>query len=304
MNTLCAGRVAVVTGAGRGIGREHAKLLARCGASVIVNDLGTSRDGTGADVGPAADVVAEIQAAGGTAVANGADISSWAGAASLVHTAVETFGRLDVVVNNAGILRDRTIVNMSEEEWDAVIQVHLKGTFAMVRHAAAYWRDRFKDTGEAVHGRIINTTSVAGLYGNFAQANYAAAKAGIAALTTVAARELARYGVTVNAVSPIAITRMTDGLRERTTEEIAARDPGWVSPVVAWLASVPSARVNGRVIEAGGGIFAIAEGWHRGPGAVPVRDPLVTGQTLEALIAQARPNVALNGKDYATPWEP
>jgi NAD(P)-dependent dehydrogenase (short-subunit alcohol dehydrogenase family) len=297
--------VAVVTGAGRGIGRAHAIELARCGAKVIVNDLGAARDGTGTDTAPADDVVREIQGAGGTAVRSTADISSWAGAASLVQQAVDTYGRLDVVVNNAGILRDRTIVSMTEEEWDAVIQVHLKGTFALMRHAASHWRDRFKADGEKpVHGRIINTTSVAGLYGNFAQANYSAAKAGIAALTTVGARELGRYGVTVNAIGPIAITRMTDGRRERTAEEIAARDPAWVSPVVAWLASEASARITGRVIEAGGGILAIAEGWHRGPTATPVRNPEEVGPILERLVSESRPNVALNGKDLATPWEP
>jgi NAD(P)-dependent dehydrogenase (short-subunit alcohol dehydrogenase family) len=304
MTRLCEGRVAVVTGAGRGIGREHAFALARSGATVIVNDLGVARDGTGADTAPADDVVREIQAAGGTAARSAADIGSWNGAASLVQQAIDTYGRLDVVVNNAGILRDRTIASMSEEEWDAVIQVHLKGTFALMRHAAAHWRDRFKADEKPVHGRLINTTSVAGLYGNFGQANYVAAKAAIAALTTVGARELARYGVTVNAISPIAITRMTDGRRERTQEEIAARDPAWVSPVVAWLASEASARINGRVIEAGGGILAVAEGWHRGPTADQVRTPEEVGPILERLVGEARPNVALNGKDLATPWEP
>jgi NAD(P)-dependent dehydrogenase (short-subunit alcohol dehydrogenase family) len=278
--------------------------LARCGAKVIVNDLGAARDGTGSDAAPADEVVSEIQAAGGTAARSTADISSWAGAASLVQQAIDTYGKLDVVVNNAGILRDRTIAVMTEEEWDSVIQVHMKGTFALMRHAAAYWRDRFKADAKPVHGRIINTTSVAGLYGNFGQANYSAAKAAIAALTTVGARELGRYGVTVNAVSPIAITRMTEGRKERTAEEIAARDPAWVSPVVAWLASEASVRVTGRVVEAGGGVLAIAEGWHRGPMANPVREPREVGAILERLVGQARPNVALNGKDLASPWEP
>ncbi|MDO9435959.1 SDR family NAD(P)-dependent oxidoreductase [Hydrogenophaga sp.] len=304
MDKICEGRVAVVTGAGRGIGREHALALARCGAKVIVNDLGVARDGTGSDSAPADEVISIIQAEGGTATRSTADISTWAGAASLVQQAIDTYGRLDVVVNNAGILRDRTIASMSEEEWDAVIGVHLKGTFSLMRHAAAHWRDRFKVEEKPVHGRIINTTSVAGLYGNFGQANYCAAKAAIAALTTVGARELGRYGVTVNAIGPIAITRMTDGRRERTAEELAARDPAWVSPVVAWLASESSAKVNGRVIEAGGGILAIAEGWHRGPTAEPVREPEKVGAIIERLIGESRPNVALNGKDLASPWEP
>lgn len=304
MSKLCENRVVIVTGAGRGIGREHAKLLAQCGAKVIVNDLGANRDGTGTDQGPAFEVVREIQAEGGTAIVNGADVSSWTGAASLVQEAIDTFGQLDAVVNNAGILRDRTIVNMSEEEWDGVIKVHLKGSFALLRHAAVHWRDRFKATERPVHGRIINTTSVAGLYGNFAQVNYASAKAGIAAMTTVAARELARYGVTANAVSPHAITRMTDGLRERTPEEMEKKDPRWVSPVVAWLASEQSERVTGRVIEAGGGLFALAEGWHRGPSVTPPVSADQVGPILEKLIENARPNVHVNGKEFATPWEP
>jgi NAD(P)-dependent dehydrogenase (short-subunit alcohol dehydrogenase family) len=205
---MCEGRVCVVTGAGRGIGREYALMLAEHGAKVLVNDLGGSRDGTGNDVGPAQAVVDEIKGMGGEALANTDDISDFAGAERLIRTAVDTFGGLDVLINNAGILRDRMLTNMSEEEWDAVIKVHLKGTFAPTRHAAAYWRERAK-AGESNDGRVINTTSVSGIYGNPGQTNYGAAKMGIAAFTIISALELERYGVTVNAIAPGALTRMT-----------------------------------------------------------------------------------------------
>src|SRR6195952_1644366 len=211
MSGLLEGRVAIVTGAGRGIGREHALSLASHGAKVGVNDLGGNIDGSGGDLSPAQQVVEEIKAFGGEAVANGDSVSSWAGAQRLINTAIETFGDLHVVVNNAGILRDRVLINMTEEEWDAVIAVHLKGTFAPSRWAAAYWRERSK-AGKPTDGRIINTTSVSGIYGNPGQTNYGAAKAGIASFTNIAALELTRYGVTVNAVAPVALTRMTEGL--------------------------------------------------------------------------------------------
>src|SRR6476620_6775886 len=211
MSKLCEGRIAIVTGAGRGIGREHALMLAYHGAKVVVNDLGGNVDGSGGDLSPAESVVQEIRAFGGEAVSNGDSVSSWEGAQRLINTAVETFGDLHALVNNAGILRDRMLTNMTEEEWDAVIKVHLKGTFAPSRWAAAYWREQVK-AGKTVDGRIINTTSVSGLYGNAGQTNYGAAKAGIAAFTNVASREMTRYGVTVNAVAPIALTRMTEGL--------------------------------------------------------------------------------------------
>jgi NAD(P)-dependent dehydrogenase (short-subunit alcohol dehydrogenase family) len=191
MSRLCEGRVAIVTGAGRGLGRAHAMALAAQGARVVVNDLGGAVDGSGASAGPADAVVEEIQGAGGIAVPNADDCADWEGAASLVQTALNAFGRLDVVVANAGILRDRMLVNMTPEDWDGVMRVHLRGTFCTVQRAAAYWRERSK-AGEAVDGRIICTSSAAGLYGNIGQANYAAAKAGIAAFTTVAAAELGR----------------------------------------------------------------------------------------------------------------
>jgi NAD(P)-dependent dehydrogenase (short-subunit alcohol dehydrogenase family) len=285
---LCEGRICVITGAGRGIGREYALMLAEHGAHVVVNDLGGDRTGTGADVGPAQHVVDEITAAGGAAVANTDDISSWDGAKALVDQAIQVFGGLDVVVNNAGILRDRMLVNMSEQEWDSVVKVHLKGTFAIARHAAAYWRDRTK-AGETNDARIINTTSVSGIYGNIGQANYGAAKAGIAGLTIIAARELGRYGVTVNAIAPGALTRMTEDL-PLTDETKAALDPRWVAPVCTWLASTLSADVTEQIIEVSGTTFAIAEGWHRGPAGAPLSDPTEVDAAIRKLLADARPH--------------
>jgi NAD(P)-dependent dehydrogenase (short-subunit alcohol dehydrogenase family) len=288
---LCEGRVCVVTGAGRGIGREHARMLAEHGASVVVNDLGGSRDGRGVDAGPAEEVVAEIAAAGGRAVANVDDVSDWDGARRVVEQAVDVFGGLDVLVNNAGILRDRMLVNMTEEEWDGVIRVHLRGTFAPARHAAAYWRERAKQ-GQTNDARIINTTSISGLYANPGQTNYGAAKAGIAAFTQIAAQELARYGVTVNAVAPGALTRLTDDTR--MSDEIRAHyDPRWVAPVVTWLASRDSRDVTGQVIESNGLVLAIAEGWHRGPTAAPPADASDVGAAVRKLLEGARPHTRM-----------
>jgi NAD(P)-dependent dehydrogenase (short-subunit alcohol dehydrogenase family) len=287
MSRLCEDRVAVVTGAGRGIGREHARMLAAHGAKVIVNDLGASTDGSGKDPSPADEVVAEIRAAGGEALANGDDISDWNGAKRLIDQAVETFGRLDVLINNAGILRDRMLVNMTEDEWDAVVRVHLRGTFAPSRHAAAYWRDRSK-SGAVNDARIINTTSISGLYANPGQSNYGAAKAGIAALTLIAAQELARYGVTVNAVAPGALTRMTEDTK--MSDDIRRHyEPRWVAPVVTWLASAESRDVTGQVIESNGLVIAIAEGWHRGPTGTPPAEPQEVGDVVRRLLAGARP---------------
>jgi NAD(P)-dependent dehydrogenase (short-subunit alcohol dehydrogenase family) len=266
---ICDGRVAVVTGAGRGIGRGHALELARHGAKVVVNDLGGSVDGTGTDKGPAQAVVDEIVAAGGEAVPNTDDVADWDGAKQLVDTAINTFGSLDVVVNNAGILRDRMLFNMSEAEWDAVVRVHLKGTFAPSRWAAAYWRAQHKE-GVPVDARIINTSSTSGLFANPGQSNYGAAKSGIATFSIIAAKELGRYGVTVNAVAPGARTRMTENLGGgRPAPEPGAwdeRSPDNIAPIVAWLASAQSAAVTGQVFLVGGGRIAIAQGWHRGPG--------------------------------------
>jgi NAD(P)-dependent dehydrogenase (short-subunit alcohol dehydrogenase family) len=296
---LCDGRVAIVTGAGRGIGREHALLLASQGAKVVVNDLGGAMDGTGSDIGPAQQVVQEITAAGGEAVANTDDVSDFAGAEQLVKTAVESFGQLDVLVNNAGILRDRMLVNMTEDEWDAVIKVHLKGTFAPSRWAAAYWRERSK-AGEEVDARIINTTSPSGIYGNVGQTNYGAAKAGIAAFTVIASKELARYGVTVNAVAPAALTRMTEDLAMGQADDDAKEklSPRHIAPIVCWLASSASAGVTGRVFDVSGQKLSVAEGWHRGPTIDdPDDDPKVLGEAVIDLVAQARPNANMFGYD-------
>jgi NAD(P)-dependent dehydrogenase (short-subunit alcohol dehydrogenase family) len=299
MPKLVDGRVCIVTGAGRGIGREHALMLASHGAKVVVNDLGGAVDGSGSDLTPAEQVVEEIKGMGGEAVANADSVADWEGAQRLVNTAIETFGRLDVVVNNAGILRDRMLTNMTEEEWDAVIAVHLKGTFAPSRWAAAYWRDLAK-AGEKVDARIINTTSVSGIYGNPGQTNYGAAKMGIAAFTIIAARELKRYGVTVNAIAPGALTRMTEGLAgmpQASDEEREMMSPRWIAPVCTWLASPLSTDITGRVFEASGRTLAIAEGWHRGPTAEPIDDPTELDPVLRELLAAARRNADMNGQD-------
>ena len=297
MARLCEGRVAIVSGGARGVGREHCLMLAEHGAKVVVNDLGGDRAGAGQDISAAQQVVNEIKAKGGEAVANGDDVSDWDGAKRMIDQAVQVFGKLDAVVLNAGILRDRMLVNMSEQEWDAVIKVHLKGTFAPARHAAAYWRDRAKETGAPVDARIITTTSVSGTYGNIGQTNYGAAKAGIASFTIIASRELARYGVTVNSISPSAFTRMTDDLREYTEEDKAVRDPKWVAPVATWLVSEDSREITGRVFQAGGGKFAVSEGWHIGPQAAQIADPVQAGKVLAELAGKARKNAGMNGLD-------
>jgi NAD(P)-dependent dehydrogenase (short-subunit alcohol dehydrogenase family) len=285
-NGLCDGRVCIVTGAGRGLGREYALSLAQHGAKVVINDVGASRDGSGHDSTPAEEVAAEIRALGGEAESNGDDISSWEGAAALVKQALTAFGGLDVLINNAGILRDRMLFSMSEEDWDAVIRVHLKGTFAPSRHAAEYWRQRAKE-GHANDARLINTTSVSGLYANVGQTNYGSAKAGIACFTQIAAQELARYGVTVNAVAPGAVTRLTEDLP--MSDDLRSRfSAASVAPVVTWLASVDSADVTGQVIEASGLVLAVAEGWHRGPSTEPVPEPGDVGPAVRDLIAAAR----------------
>jgi NAD(P)-dependent dehydrogenase (short-subunit alcohol dehydrogenase family) len=298
MAKLCEDRVCIVTGAGRGIGREHSLMLAEHGAKVVVNDLGGTMDGEGASAGPAQEVVDEIVAAGGEAVANTDDVSSFDGAKKLVDQAVEHFGRLDVVVNNAGILRDRMLVNMTEAEWDAVIKVHLKGTFGPSHHAAAYWRDQHK-AGNEVDARIINTSSPSGLYGNAGQTNYGAAKAGIASFTVIAAMELARYGVTVNAIAPAALTRMTEnlGMGQATDEVKEKLSPRWIAPIVTWLASEESRGVTGRVFDVTGMVLAVSEGWHRGPTVEPVDDPTAMGPLVEELLSKARPNADMSGRD-------
>jgi NAD(P)-dependent dehydrogenase (short-subunit alcohol dehydrogenase family) len=236
-----AGRVAIITGAGRGVGREHALLFAREGAYVVVNDLGGAQDGSGSDTTPAQEVVAEIEAAGGVAIANADNVANWDGAQRLINTAIDTYGDLHVLVNNAGILRDRTLVNMTEEEWDAVINVHLKGHFLPTKFAAMYWRDRSK-AGHAVSASVINTSSTSGLYSNPGQSNYGAAKSGIATFTEIVQKELDRYGVRVNAISPAARTRLTMSIpgsegRFDATGEFDPFNPANISPFVAYLAT-------------------------------------------------------------------
>ncbi|MFE4217932.1 SDR family oxidoreductase [Streptomyces sp. NPDC056844] len=270
-NALCAGRVAVVTGAGRGLGRAHALALAAAGANVVVNDLGVGLDGSGAGDGPAQQVVEEIRAAGGEAVAHGGDIATSEGAASLVATALDSFGRLDTLVNNAGFLRDRMLVNLDEDDWDAVMRVHLKGHFLPLKHAAAHWRAEAK-AGRTPEARVVNTSSGAGLSGSVGQGNYAAAKAGIVGLTLVAAAEMARYGVQVNAIAPAARTRMTEETFAATMAApgqgaFDAMAPENVSPLVVWLGSAASAGVSGRVFEAEAGRITLMEGWRPGPTA-------------------------------------
>ncbi|WP_217544440.1 SDR family oxidoreductase [Streptomyces sp. GbtcB6] len=307
MSGICAGRVVVVTGAGRGLGRAHALAFAAEGARVVVNDLGVGLDGApGADgpaspatpagpatpASPAEAVVDEIRAAGGEAVAHGGDIATAAGAESLVAAALDAYGRLDTLVNNAGFLRDRMLVNLAEDDWDAVMRVHLKGHFLPLRHAAAHWRAEAK-AGRTPVARIVNTSSGAGLLGSVGQGNYSAAKAGIIGLTLVAAAELARYGVQVNAIAPAARTRMTE---RAFAETMAAPDtgfdamaPGNVSPLVVWLGSAASAGVTGRVFETEGGRITVMEGWRPGPTADKGArwTPAEAGETALKLLAGA-----------------
>jgi len=253
------GRVAIITGAGRGIGREHALLFAAEGAKVVVNDLGGTRDGSGADVGPAQEVVDEIRAAGGEAVANGDDVADWEGAQRMINTAIETFGDLHVLVNNAGILRDRMLTNMTPSEWDDVVRVHLRGHFMPTRWAATYWREQAK-AGKTVKASVINTSSTSGLFGNAGQTNYGAAKTGIATFTQIANTELERYGVRCNAIAPAALTRLTEGLNPdrpvAAPDEFDASDPANISPFVAYLAT-EDCPIAGRVFWVRGGEVAL-----------------------------------------------
>ncbi len=300
---LLDGRVVIVTGAGGGIGRAHALAFAAEGARVVVNDIGVGLDGSPAGGGSAAQgVVDEITAAGGEAVTSGANVADWAQAEGLVQTAVDTFGGLDVLVNNAGIVRDRMFANTSEEEFDAVVAVHLKGHFATMRHAAAYWRGPVKGrNARRSNARIINTSSGAGLQGSVGQANYSAAKAGIAAMTLVASAEMGRYGVTVNAIAPSARTRMTEtvfaDMMSTQDKDFDAMAPENVSPLVVWLGSVESKDVTGKMFEVEGGIIRVAEGWAHGPqvdkGARWNPDEL--GPVVSELLAEARPPVPVYG---------
>jgi NAD(P)-dependent dehydrogenase (short-subunit alcohol dehydrogenase family) len=300
MSGICDGRVVVVTGAGRGLGRAHALAFAAQGARVVVNDLGVGPDGTPGTDSPARQVVQEIRAAGGAAIAHGGDIATTEGAASLIAAALQTYGRLDTLVNNAGFLRDRMLVNLDEDDWDAVLRVHLKGHFLPLKHAAAHWRAEAK-AGRTPCARIVNTSSGAGLLGSVGQGNYSAAKAGIVALTLVAAAELARYGVHVNAIAPAARTRMT----ERTfAETMAAPDTGFdamapenVSPLVVWLGSAASEGVSGRVFEAEAGRITVMEGWRPGPSVDKGArwSPAEAGETTRKLLEEAEEPGAVYG---------
>ncbi|MGW2305749.1 SDR family oxidoreductase [Streptomyces sp. NPDC001809] len=295
MTGLCTGRVVIVTGAGRGLGRAHALAFAAQGARVVVNDLGVGLDGTGSGAAPAQQVVDEIRAAGGEAVAHGGDIATSDGAASLVATALDAFGRLDTLVNNAGFLRDRMLVNLDEDDWDAVMRVHLKGHFLPLRHAVAHWRAEAK-AGRTPEARVVNTSSGAGLLGSVGQGNYAAAKAGIVGLTLVAAAETARYGVQVNAIAPAARTRMTERTFAGTMaapggDAFDAMAPENVSPLVVWLGSPASAGVTGRVFETEAGRITVMEGWRPGPTADKGArwTPAEAGETARKLLASSEP---------------
>lgn len=297
---ICAGRVVIVTGAGRGIGRAHALAFAAAGARVVVNDIGSSLHGDATGERPAEQVVAEIRAAGGEAVANYDDVADWTGSRNLVQQAVDTFGTLDVLVNNAGFVRDRMLVNLSEEEWDSVVRVHLKGHFSTMRHAGEYWRARSK-AGHPVDARVINTSSGAGLQGSVGQSNYGAAKAGIAGLTLTASAEFARYGATVNAIAPSARTRMTEtvfaDMMAKPDSGFDAMAPENISPLVVWLGSAESAAVTGRVFELEGGKVALADGWRHGVAVDRGArwDPAELGPVVADLIAKSAPPEAVYG---------
>lgn len=292
---ICDGRVVAITGAGRGLGREYALEFARQGARVVVNDLGGSSEGGGASTGPAQEVVEEIKALGGEAVANTDDISDFDGAQCFIATAIDAFDGLDTLVNNAGILRDRTIANMSIEEWDSVIRVHLRGTFAPTRWAAEFWRERAKN-GEPVDARLINTSSSSGLYANPGQANYAAAKAGIATFTLIASQELGRYGVLANAIYPTALSRLTEDVftkvglvtGDEPEGEFSEFDPSNVAPVVTWLGCDRSAGITGQVFGVRGGSIVLAENWRKGPSVEVDRrwDAAELDDVIPGLVAQ------------------
>ena len=289
---ICEGRVVIVTGAGAGIGRAHAEAFAAAGAKVVVNDIGTSGAGEGTSDGPASLVAAAIVAAGGTAIASTHDVADWDAAGALVRLAIDRFGGLDVVVNNAGILRDRMFVSASVDEWDAVMHVHLRGHFCVSRHAGGYWRSEAK-AGRMPDARIINTSSGAGIQGSVGQSAYSAAKGGIASLTLVQAAEMGRYGVTSNAIAPAARTRMTEGpfaaMMQKPETGFDAWAPENISPLVVWLGSTVSAGVTGRMFELQGGTIRVMNGWQPGPDATLDRrwQPAEIGDVVATLIAEA-----------------
>jgi NAD(P)-dependent dehydrogenase (short-subunit alcohol dehydrogenase family) len=309
---ICEGRVALITGAGRGLGRAHALEFAREGAAVVVNDIGVALDGRGGSGAPAQEVADEIRGLGGQVIVNGDDVADWGGSRRLIETALESFGRLDVVVNNAGFVRDRMFANADEDEWDAVVRVHLKGHFCVGRWAAAHWRDRAK-AGETNDARIINTSSGAGLLGSVGQAAYSAAKGGITSLTIVQAAELGRYGVTANAIAPSARTRMTEEVFAATMQapegdEFDAMAPENVSPLVVWLGSAESAGISGRVFEVEGGKIGVADGWQHGPTVDKGArwDPAEIGPAVRDLLAAAPAPAPVYGAPpaVATPGTP
>ena len=297
---ICDGRTVVITGAGRGLGRAHALAFAAEGANVVVNDLGASLQGEGTDISPAQEVVDQIEAMGGAAIVNGDDISDWDGAGNLVESAIEVFGGLDTVVTNAGIVRDRMFVNMTVDDWDAVIRVHLRGTFCPVKRAVEYWRAESKQDRQRA-ARVVTTSSGAGLMGSLAQTNYAAAKAGIAAFTINIAAELGRIGVTANSIAPSARSRMTqDAFAEMMAKPESgfdAMDPANISPIVVWLGSEQSGHVTGRVFECAGGELSVADGWQHG---TPVDkgdrwEPSELGPVVNQLLADAPAPAAVYG---------
>ena len=298
------GKVALVTGAGRGIGREHALMMAEHGAKVVVNDLGGDERGDGNDDTPAQSVVAEIEAMGGHAVVNGGNVASIDDAQAMIDQAIDAFGDINIVVNNAGILRDRMLFSMSEDDWDAIMAVHLKGTFGPARAAAMHWRAQVKE-GKDVYGRLINTASPSGIYGNVGQTNYGAAKAGIAAFTIIAAQELHKYGVTVNCIAPAALSRLTAPLMGEIDEETEARmSPRWIALIATWLASPEGANVTGRVFDVRGERLGIAEGWRLGPSDTQPDDPTQLGPVVAKLMAEARGNADMGGNEHFGPGFP
>ena len=306
MGNLCDGRVAIVTGAGRGIGREHALMLASQGAKVVVNDLGGDVDGAGGDLSPAQEVVAEIEAMGGQALVNGANVADFAASGEMVQQAIDAWGRLDILVNNAGILRDRMVFSMAEEDFDAVVNVHLKGTFSTTHHASVFWRETVKAGGETF-GRIVNTSSPSGIYGNVGQSNYGAAKAGIAAFTVITAMELVKYGVTVNCLAPAAYTRMTSelpGFNNLDDEGQEDMGPRWISVITAWLCSDAAQNVTGRVFDVVGNRVGIAEQWHLGPTATQPEDPADLTDIVAGLMAEAQLNPDMGGMPTEGPGRP
>ena len=307
MERLVEGRVALVTGAGRGIGREHALMLASRGAKVIVNDLGGDGAGDGVDLTPAQSVVEEIRAMGGEAEVNGGNVADFAAAEEMVTQAIDTYGDLHIVINNAGILRDRMIFSLTEADWDSIMDVHLKGTFGTSHHAAKYWRSKVKGGGEAF-GRLINTASPSGLYGNVGQTNYGAAKAGIASFTIIAAQELVRYGVTANVLAPAAVSRLTaplmggeGNIAESTME---AMSPRWISVVTTWLCSEAASGVTGRVFDVRGDQLGVAEGWSMGPMGTQTDDPEDMGPLMERLMSEAALNSDMDGRPAEGPGKP